>query len=218
MADADLEAARKRVDLIAKHLPTMISVASLGVKSKTPYLLLWPREALIWSTEELARCACDALENGDIAAGILLTRAVTESAAFVWRLKELIDTRHSYSEDALRTILNRMLFGWKNDEEFPEAINVNTLIDRMDKHILGVRARYATLSEFAHPNWSGVAGLFSSSDRANYTTSFGRALRGHESKKEMASALLAGSLELFEYAYNAISDALPKFIAELEPL
>ena len=52
MADADLEAARKRVDLIAKHLPTMISVASLGVKSKTPYLLLWPREALIWRTEE----------------------------------------------------------------------------------------------------------------------------------------------------------------------
>jgi hypothetical protein len=52
----DLVEARNRVENIAKHLPSSISVASLGVLTKAPYLLLSTREALIWRTEELARC------------------------------------------------------------------------------------------------------------------------------------------------------------------
>src|SRR5205823_700286 len=116
---------------------------------KAPYLLLWAREALIWRTEELARCACDALEKDDIAAGILLTRAVTESAAFVWRLREILDARHNYSEADFPDKLDRMLFGWKKEPDFPEAFNVNTLIDHLEKQIPGIKERYATLSEFA---------------------------------------------------------------------
>ena len=69
--DSDLDEARKRIENIASHLPTSISVASLGVLSKAPYLLLSTREALIWRTEELARCACDMLERNDVATGIL---------------------------------------------------------------------------------------------------------------------------------------------------
>ena len=219
MASTDLEEARQRVERIANHLPSSISAASLGVESKAPYLLLWAREALIWRTEELGRCACDALERDDIAAGILLTRAVTESAAFVWRLREILDTRHDHTEADLRDKLDRMLLGWKKDPEFPEAFNVNTLISHMDRQIPGIKARYDNLSEFAHPNWSGVAGLFSATDKNKYTTHFGRRLRGnHQGTKEMASILLAGSLDLFEHAYNSISETLPKFLAELEPL
>jgi hypothetical protein len=216
--DSDLDEARKRIENIASHLPTSISVASLGVLSKAPYLLLSTREALIWRTEELARCACDMLERNDVAAGILLTRAVIESAAFVWRLKELLETRHQYSTAALHDTLRRMHLGWKNDPEFdpefPEKINILTIIAHMDKKLPGVKARYDHLSEFAHPNWSGVAGLFSSTDYQNYSTDFGRGLRT-SGQKENASILLATSLDLFEYAYNSISDTLPEFLEEL---
>ena len=78
--DTNLCEARQRVENIRAHLPSSISVAALGVRSKAPYLLLCTREALIWRTEELARCACDVLAKDDVAAGILLTRAVIESA------------------------------------------------------------------------------------------------------------------------------------------
>jgi hypothetical protein len=212
--NANLDEARKRVENIGKHLPSSISVASLGVLSKAPYLLLSTREALIWRTEELARGACDMLERDDVAAGILLTRAVTESAAFVWRLKEILDNRHQYSTDALHDTLRKMHLGWKNDPEFPTACNILTIIDHMEKKLPGVRGRYHHLSEFVHPNWSGVSGLFSSTDYANYTTSFGRGLR-NSGAKEHAAILLATSLELFEYAYNSISDTLPLFLDEL---
>jgi hypothetical protein len=209
-----LEEARQRVENIGRHLPSSISVASLGVRSKAPYFLLSTREALIWRTEELGRCACDMLDREDVAAGILLTRAVTESAALVWRLKELLETRAQYSREDLHDQFRRMHFGWKNDPEFPRAFNILTLIDHLDKKLPGLRGRYDGLSEFAHPNWSGVCGLFSSIDRKNYVTHFGRALRAPH-PKNICCVLLVTSLELFEHAYNSISDTLPKYLEEL---
>jgi hypothetical protein len=75
------------------------------------------------------------------------------------------------------------------------------------------------LSEFAHPNWSGVFGLFSVIDPETYTTEFGRGLRKTPSDaKEIAATALRGYLELFEQVYNSISNSLPKFIEELEPI
>jgi hypothetical protein len=171
-----------------------------------------------WRTEELARCACDMLERDDIAAGILLTRAVAESAAFVWRLKELLEDRQRYTADDLQDKFERMLLGWKNDPEFPQAFNIQTMIDHMARKIPEVRTRYDQLSEFAHPDWSGVLGLFSVTNRTTYTTLFGRGLRRTPAAaKEQAAGTLHAFLELFEHAYNSISDELPNYLRELEP-
>jgi hypothetical protein len=214
--DTDLCEARQRVENIRANLPSSISVAALGVRSKAPYLLLCNREALIWRTEELGRCACDVLAKDDVAAGILLTRAVIESTAFIWRLKEILKDRQKYSPADLHDTLDKMLLGWKNDPAFPQAFNILTTINHMDRQFPGVRARYDELSEFAHPNWSGVLGLFSVTDHETYTTQFGRGLRRTPSAaKETAGAALTAYLELFEHAYNSISDTLPEFLEEL---
>lgn len=215
----DLDDARRRVENIRVYLPSSINFADLGVQSKAPYLLLCIRAALSWRTEELARCACDALAKDDVASGILLTRAVIESAAFIWRLKELLEDRRKYTADDLCNNFEKMLLGWKDDPEFPLAFNILTALDHMDKQFPGVRDRYNELSEFAHPNWSGVSGLFSVIDRETGTAKFGRGLRRTPAAaKETAAAALRGYLELFEQVYKWISDTLPKFIAELEPL
>jgi hypothetical protein len=217
--NTDLAQARQRVENIRARLPSSISVAALGVRPTAPYHLLLAREALVWRTEELARCACDMLERDDLAAGILLTRAVTESAAFVWRLKELLETRDRYSDKELREKFGRMLFGEKNsDPHLPEAFNIVPLVERMDKQLPGVKQGYDHLSGFAHPNWSGVFGLFATHDEPNYTTTFGRGVYGTALAKEIACDLLLMSLVVFESACDSISAALPKFLAELEPL
>jgi hypothetical protein len=216
----DLDEARQRVENIRAHLPVSVSVAALGVRQKTPFQLLVAREAMIWRTEELARGACDMLEIENFAAGILLTRAVIENAAFVWRLNELLERRRQYSPEQLRENCERMLLGWKKKGEpaLPEAFNVLTFIDHLDRKIPGVRDSYDQLSEFAHPNWSGVSGLFSANDRANYVTNFGRGLPSSSTPKKLALNSLNASLEIFEHAYNSISDLLPAFLGELEPL
>ena len=93
----ELARARELVDVLRQGLLVSISVAELGVREKTPYNLLSVRESLIWQTEELARAACEMLERGDLAAGMLLTRAITESAAFIFWLQELLETRSQRS-------------------------------------------------------------------------------------------------------------------------
>jgi hypothetical protein len=217
--DNALDEARQRVDNIRARLPCSVSFADLGVRSKAPYLLLCIREALIWRTEELARCACDLLSKDDVAAGILLTRAVIENTAVIWRLRETLEARHTYSPADLDDKFEKMLLGWKTDPDFPRSVNSLTMIDHMDRQFHGVRERYDELSEFAHPNWSGVFGLFSVIDSETYTTKFGRGLRKTPSDaKEIAATALRGYLELFEQVYNSISNSLPKFIEELEPI
>jgi hypothetical protein len=112
-----------------------------------------------------------------VAAGILLTRAVIESTAFIWRLKEILEDRRKYSPDELHSELEKMMIGWKDDPDFPKSVNVLTMITHMDRQFPGVRARYDELSETAHPNWNGVFGLYAMIDRAAYTAQFGRGLR-----------------------------------------
>jgi hypothetical protein len=218
--EEDLDEARRLVDSFAGNLQSSISAAGLGARPYAPFLMLCVREALIWRTVELGRCACNALAQDDLAAGILLTRAVIESAAFIWRLKHLLDTRQTYTTpDDLQDKLEQMLVGWKNDPEFPHAVNIHTMINHMDKRMPGVQARYTELSEFAHPNWGGVSGLFSVIDRATYTAQFGHGLPNHtpSDAKAIAASCLKDSLEVFQYAYNSISNTLPEFIAELDP-
>jgi hypothetical protein len=67
----------------------------------------------------------------------------------------------------------------------------------------------------AHPNWQGVLGLYSKTDKEKFITHFGRGFRA--SKGQIATALCA-ALGVFQYAYDAISDVMPQWISELEPL
>ena len=55
-------------------------------------------------------------------------------------------------------------------------------------------------------------------DEGDFTTFFGRGIRGAEGNRAMIADLLVGSLGLFEYAYNKISDGMPVFLAEMEQI
>lgn len=217
MLPSEITEARESAKRLRDNLPPSVDVAALGVVSKAPFKLLCAREALIWRTEELARNACDALERDDLAVAAILTRAITESAALVWTLMELLDSRDKYSPGEFSDLLMRGVVGSREWEELPNPFQVLACVDRMDKKIPGVRASYNSLSEIAHPNWRGALGLYSKIDQEQFVTHFGRGLRGESAPKMIVKALVP-SLGLFEYAYKRISDAMPGFISELEPI
>jgi hypothetical protein len=173
---------------------------------------------LIWRTEELARTACDALERDDFATAAILTRAVTENAALAWMLLDLLEKRASYSPQQLNDKLMRMLAGSGLWDEAPKPVHVLDCLRKMDKTIPGVLQSYDQLSEFAHPNWAGVSGLYSKIDKPNFTVNFGRGLQLADETRDMITKTLLGSLGGFEYAYNRISDLMPAFLAELESI
>ena len=218
MLDDDLKEARARADALRASLPASVDAAALGVWSKAPFQLLCTREALIWRTEELARTACDALERDDLTAAALLARATVESAALAWRLMEVLDDRQKLSRQELNDILMKVLVGSRLWSDMPQALQILSCIDRMDKKVPGVRKSYDNLSEIAHPNWRGVFGLYAKTDEPKFIARFGRGLRQNDRTKAPIVNALLGALGLFEFAYNRISDAMPDFLRELESI
>jgi hypothetical protein len=216
----EIAQAREAADNLRAHLPKEIDVAALGVKAKAPYQLLCARESLAWRVEELARNACDALERDDFAAAGLLVRGATETVALVWKLMDVLDDRNNHAPEELNNVLMSALVDWKKEPgELPEAYNVLTLVQRMDRAIGGgVAGTFDNLSELARPNWGGTLALYGKTDRENFITYFGRALRDGERHATMIANALLGALGAYEYAYNKISDEMPGFLAELESL
>lgn len=215
--ERDLTTVKEMTQRLSQSLPKSIEVAALGVRSKAPYQLLVVREALIWRTEELARNACNSLECDDFAVAAILARSITENAALTWKLKEILDQRTGKLPEELNTALMRALAGSTTLEEAPAPYNVLSCLDALTKTINGARQTYESLSEFAHPNWRGVLGLYSKTDEEKFITYFGHGLGGSLAKRQITTALCA-ALGVFEYTYNAISDAMPQWISELEPL
>jgi len=218
MLDDDVKEARTRANVLRENLPQSVDATALGVWSKAPFQLLCTREALIWRTEELARTACDALERDDFAAAALLARATVESAALAWQLMEVLGDRQKLSPQELSEILVRMLVGSRLWPDGPQALQILSCIDRMDKTVPGARKSYDILSEIAHPNWRGVFGMYANTDDAKFTAHFGRGLRLTDGTKGAIVNALIGALDLFELAYNRISDEMPEFLAELETI
>jgi hypothetical protein len=216
MVDDDVKKARARANALRDSLPQSVDAAALGVMEKAPFQLLCTREALIWRTEELARTACDMLERDDFTAAALLARATVESAALVWKLMEVLDDRQKMSPHELNDSLMRMLAGSRLWSDGPQALQILSCIDRMDKKATGVRKSYDVLSEIAHPNWRGVFGMYAETDESKFTANFGRGLRQADGTQGAIVSALLGALGLFEFAYNRISDAMPQFLSELE--
>jgi hypothetical protein len=207
---------RAWADKLRASLPPSVDAVALGVISMAPFLLLCTREALIWRTEELARSACDALERDDFAAAAILTRAVTENAALTWKLMAVLDERGKYTPEKMNDLLMRMLAG-SGKWEGPKPVHVMDCLREMDKEVPGVLFGYEALSDMAHPNWSGVSGMYSKT-APNLITRFGRGLRRADRSRAMITSAMCGSLDVFEYAYNRISDLMPAFLAELESI
>lgn len=212
-----LAAARALVEQLAVARPSEVSVAALGVKQKAPYKAQVIRGALIWRTEETGRSACDLLDRDDLVAGILLTRATLEGAAIVWRLKDLIENRSSISPGELDAKLMNMLMGSRTDVDFP-AQNILGMLDRLDKKFPGMRRGYDTLSEFAHPNFNGVARSFSKIIQNELTTEFSQRSKELHDKERLAGNYLCVALMAFIAGYNKISDLMEPWLSELDPI
>jgi hypothetical protein len=194
-------------------LPTKVEGRALSAKAKIPFKADCCRAALIWRVEELGRCACDSSEKGDIVAAMVLSRSAIETACALWHLKELVERQieHGVQPD-LDDSMMRLLVGSKKFG--PEALNVLTFIDRVDKSF-PIRRMYDGLSEFAHPNFDGAGGSFSKIDRATDVVHFGRGITRVDHRRLILPALFV-ALSLAQYSYKAISDRMPEFVKRCE--
>ena len=101
-----------------------------------------------------------------------------------------------------------------------KATNVITMVGRMDQSLFGdkmpqLRRAYDFLSEFAHPNYSGILGLYSKTVASENRIDFGNAA---EKKKDILPSLrvTSGMIWLVENATKDVDDLMPR-IREFVP-
>jgi cation transport protein ChaC len=204
---------RGRVELLEANLPRRVDGFGISPHTKIPFKVLLYREVLVWRMAELSRCALENLEKERLASAITLIRAAVETSAALWYLWTKLDGAvQARAVGDIDDYLMKLIMGSKTNPNLPQAINVLTFVDRVNKDIDGFRHQYDNLSEFAHPNWAGTGLLYSKSDSQNLWTDFGANIRGLDSPKQAGAVNLSVALLIFERNYNLLGDLMPPFV------
>jgi hypothetical protein len=112
--------------------------------------------------------------------------------------------------------LMRLIGGSRTDPAMPQAINVLTFVDKVDKDVQGFRRQYDALCEYAHPNSLGTVFVYSKPDPEMGWADLGSNVRQRENVEQCGVINLSVVMEMFEVGYNQIADLMPSFVAVCE--
>jgi hypothetical protein len=156
---------------------------------------------VLWKTVVLYQCVIrrtleltDGIErawaNREYLISVVLARVLIETTAFIWDTTVQLNNHvQAGNLDAADTLITQRALGSKMHEWVaggtPEATQVLTLIDRMDRSMhriagrtgpvqASLRDHYDILSEFAHPNFLGIQNLYGTLDEKHMIYKFGK--------------------------------------------
>jgi len=142
-------------------IPSDVSREKVSIVSKSALKAYLIRAGLLHRTADLVGAAIVLFKKRKDVPAFILTRASLETFAlyyyFIEKVKTAID---SGKVKELDDILMRILFGARNAKDEVEAINILTVIDKLNRDVDGLRSMYDDLSEIAHPNWMGTVGHY----------------------------------------------------------
>jgi hypothetical protein len=168
---------------------------------------------------ELSQDALECFQKDNLASGVVLTRAAMETSAALWTLRRKIEATLLNEVGEIGEYLKRLRVGRgkgiAQDDE-PKAIHVNDFIRAVEKDCDGFSHQYDSLSEYAHPNWSGTTMLYSNFDHDGAAVDFGKNIRGRDSTKGIGVTNLSVALMFFEHTYGKLGKVMPAFIALCE--
>lgn len=214
----DIEAmmyeARERQKLLTENMPEGVDRLTHGFRSKIPYKIMCIREAQFCRAEEFSRAACDMFERDDVVVGVSNTRSTLECLAVIFHINEKMVSQQKNGLDSdLDEQVMKVLLGFKSDPDFPQMVNVLTMVDKLDSKTPGIRKNYNTLSEVAHPNYSGAVGVYGAPDYDCGITWFNKKKDSERVRKIKGLGLvsLIPVLKLFEHEYNRTADLIEPF-------
>ena len=195
-------------------LPTDLNASVVSETAMLPFKALIIRSVLAWRFVDISRSVMRCVDEDRTASAAVLTRAALETSAAAWhlndQLQQALDTGAVGNTD---DSLMRLLLGSRTMEEvLPSAINVLTLIDRVNKQVDGFRHQYDELSEFAHPNWSGAMALYCTTNNDERACSFGPKDEAITNTNTKIFKVLSGTILIFKHVFKEIDQAIPKFV------
>lgn len=207
----DIETAKRLVLAFKDNLPKRVDPASLTLNSKLPFKAVSLREVILYRMTELGEVAIELFEKKKMVSAFIIVRAASETVAMLyWLHKKMKNVVVNQKVGDIDDFLMKVSFGRKDDKELPEPYNILTAIKHIDKEFKGFEGAYNSLSEFAHPNWSGCSGSYSRINKKNVWLDLGTEVR--EVPLDIGLSPLIGALEIFYVYYAKIGDLIPDFI------
>jgi hypothetical protein len=149
-------------------------------------------------------------EAGRPVISFILTRAICENAAAIYdiadRIKSLVESKQFL--DIHNTIVNRLLGGRVKEADL-KVPNILGAIDKAMAYQPGFRTMYDDLSEFAHPNYSGMLGLYGHIDKERIELRVDRTKGISEVKFGMLIYPLIASLRIVILAISSLHESYP---------
>lgn len=213
MAEEDtdyLSEARLLTEELQNSLPSVVPAADLTLESRLPFKATSVRELLIHRVADLASAAMHYLDRKRVVPASILTRSIVETVAVLFCLNQAIEQfLESPDEDKIDKFLVSSLVGARWEGHPVQSINVLTLIDRVTKTVPAFRSSYDNLSEYAHPNWSGLLGSYGTINHESHELRLG--IRDRSSSFKSAGLVLSSALLTFKHYYNLSADNLKAF-------
>jgi len=136
--------------------------------------VIWMVQSFIQLTIHRAVDLFEALsvswESSKPSVAFVLARAIIENAATIFDLQDQIENHIKLGEfTKIHEAVHVRLMGGL-DKESPILVpNILNAIDKADKKYKTFREHYEIMSEFAHPNYSGMHGLYGKIDQERLT-------------------------------------------------
>ena len=140
----------------------------------------------------------NAWNNKNPAVAFLLTRAIYENTAYIYDLFHKI--KAYYEEDnfnEIHEIIVNRLVGSRLSSNHRKIINVLTAINTVAKELPDFKEFYEFISDFCHPNYSGMHGIYGKLDKEHVRFYINKEYGYTEETFSFIITGLATGLELF---------------------
>jgi hypothetical protein len=195
---------------INERLAKKVAAYDLGYVAKLPFKAVSLHELLLHRVADLSETAINLFELKKMVPATIITRAVYETTAILYslgvKIEEVIRTKDVENIDQF---FMKSLFGGRIKNAPIECTNILGAVDRINKKFKHFRDSYDDLSEYAHPNWSGLMGSYGNLVKETATLHLGR--EASKISVMVALPLLAASLAIFLHHYDEIKKRLAEF-------
>jgi hypothetical protein len=212
-----MDKVRAELSRLADCRPLEADLRALS-QYKMPGKMAMALGGLIWRAEELGRNAIDTLDRHNFVTSAILTRALMETTGAVVLLHNIVQNsiEKGFSE-AFDKKISRLLLGANLWEELDNAIHVNDMLREVQKIIPGYFDRhYASLSEYAHPNWLGTFGAYGTTYEGEARVSFSHDGDAADRQRGTILGRLSGSIGLCLGYHDMVRQMTGDFVKVVE--
>lgn len=203
---------------VRKYLRPELKASDVSVVAKIPWKTLVLLQAGLRRALELTESIVREVNAHALVSSFVTNRALFETACvmfYTWKRVETVLACQSrpdlqnFDDDVMQLLIGGRSKEWGGPLH---AKNILTIIDHATKTFKRAREHYDGLSEFAHPNYSGMLGMYQRPDNQRARAIFVESWKDNPGRLPMLIARVLESLTIINFVLRNFEGRLPDFI------